>query len=161
MNKSNAARIRTIGLLRSIALRPTDGEPMRKTREAMVLPGRGIDAENRKQGKREVTLLSSESWTDVCLELGITLPWSIRRANLLVEGVDLGASIGKVLRIGAIEVQIHGETRPCGLMDQQYQGLREALIPHCRGGVFGEVLLGGTIRVGDRVEVAKDTASQP
>jgi MOSC domain-containing protein YiiM len=154
MNKSKVAGIRTIGVLKSIAQRPADGEPIREVREAVVLAGRGLEAENRKSGRREVTLLSAESWADVCRELGVSLPWYTRRANFLVEGMDLSATIGRVIRIGAIEVRIHGETKPCNVMESQQVGLREALKPHCRGGVYGEVLGGGTIRVGDRVEVS-------
>ena len=153
MNADRAKKDGSVGILRGIAHRPTDSDPMREVPEAAVFPGRGISAENRKSGKREITLLSTESWTDVCRELGVSLPWSIRRANVLIEGIDLGETIGKQLRIGEVRLQVHGETRPCGLMDQQHQGLRDALIPHCRGGVFAEVLVGGAIRVGDRVEV--------
>jgi len=36
-------------------------------------------------------------------------------------------------------------------MDQQHAGLRQALVPDCRGGVYGQVLTGGTILVGDAV----------
>lgn len=141
------------GILRGIALRPVDGEPMREVTQANVIAGRGIDAENRKTGRREVTLLSAERWRDACRELGVELPWHTRRANLLIEGIDLGATLGQVLTIGPIQLRIHGETRPCGIMDEQHPGLREALVPDFRGGVHAEVLVGGTVRIGDPVRV--------
>lgn len=140
-----------IGTLKAIAHRPTDGEPMRETRQVTVYPGRGIDSENRKTGRREVTLLSIESWADACRELGIEIPWLVRRANFLVEGIDLAATLGQVISIGPVQIRIHGETKPCGLMESQQKGLREALVPNFRGGVHGEVLTGGTIHVGDQV----------
>lgn len=126
---------------------------MREVTQANVIAGRGIDAENRKTGRREVTLLSAERWRDACRELGVELPWHTRRANLLIEGIDLGATLGQVLTIGPIQLRIHGETRPCGIMDQQHPGLREALVPDFRGGVHAEVLVGGTVRIGDPVRV--------
>jgi MOSC domain-containing protein YiiM len=141
------------GVLKSIAHRPTDGEPMREAREANVIPGRGLDTENRKPGRREVTLLSVEAWQKACRELGVEIPWYTRRANLLIEGVDLTSLLGEELQVGTVRIRIHGETRPCGIMDAQQPGLREALAPEMRGGVHGEVLVGGTIRVGDPVEV--------
>ena len=144
------------GILKSIAHRPSDGEPMREATQANVIPGRGLDTENRKAGRREVTLLSAESWTDTCRELGVTVPWYARRANLLIEGIDLGAALGQVMKIGLVRIRIHGETRPCGIMDAQQQGLREALKANLRGGVHGEVLTGGLIRVGDSGEVLAD-----
>ena len=58
---------------------------------------RGIDTENRPHGKREVTLLSAEAWAEVCRELGADLPWHKRRANFLVEGIDLAGTIGKTI----------------------------------------------------------------
>jgi MOSC domain-containing protein YiiM len=140
-------------MVKAIAHRPTDGQPMAETRECLVLAGRGLDLENRKPGKREITLLSAESWAETCRALGAEVPWYSRRANLLVEGLDLGSTIGRTLTIGPVRIHVHGETKPCKIMDQQRDGLREALIPSMRGGVYGQVLTGGTIRVGDHVTV--------
>jgi MOSC domain-containing protein YiiM len=142
------------GVLKAIAHRPTDGQRMTEVREIIVLAGRGPEVENRKPGKREITLLSAESWAAACRDLGVDLPWWRRRANLLIEGLDLSATISRTLSIGSIRIQVHGETKPCGLMDQQHAGLRQALVPDCRGGVYGQVLTGGTIRVGDLVTLS-------
>ncbi len=142
------------GVLKAIAHRPTDGQPMTEVREIIVLAGRGPEVENRKPGKREITLLSAESWARACRDLGVDLPWWYRRANLLIEGLDLSTTIGRTLSVGSIRIQVHGETKPCGLMDQQHAGLRQALVPDCRGGVYGQVFTGGTIRVGDPVTLS-------
>jgi len=126
---------------------------MIESREVQVLPGRGIDSENRKPGKREVTLVSTKSWADACRELGAEISWHARRANLLIDGIDLPKTIGLRLKIGPVEILVHGETKPCKIMDQQRQGLRQALVPEFRGGVHGEVVTDGTLRVGDSVQV--------
>ena len=126
---------------------------MIETTQVNVLPGRGIDTENRKPGKREITLVSTQSWADACCDLGTAVPWFFRRANLLIEGIDLPATLGKTLKIGPVELLVHGETRPCGIMNQQHQGLKAALTPQVRGGVHAQVLVGGTLRVGDTVVV--------
>ncbi len=145
------------GVIRAIAHRPIDGDPMIEATQCRVVIGRGLDTENRKRGQREVTLLSFESWTDVCRELGADVAWHARRANFLVEGINLAAAIGKIVSIGEVRLQIHGETKPCHIMDEQNAGLRQALVPEFRGGVFGQVLAGGTIRVGDRIFLASDS----
>ena len=88
--------------------------------------------------------------------LGVDLPWRERRANLLVEGIDLAAAIGHIVTIGEVRLQIHGEIEPCEIMDAVHTGLCAALVPDCRGGVFGEGLSGGTIRVKDPVSVIAD-----
>ena len=142
------------GILRAIAWRPTDSEPMQLVDECRVLAKRGLDTENRPHGKREVTLLSAEAWAEVCTELGAELPWHLRRANFLVEGIDLAGTIGKTLSLGEVRIHVHGETKPCGIMDEQHKGLRKALVPDGRGGVYGQVTTEGTVRVGDRVAAA-------
>ena len=142
------------GLVRAIAFRSTDSDPMREIEECRVLVHRGLELENRPPGRRSLTLLSRESWFDTCRDLGADLPWWIRRANLLVEGLDLAGTIGHTVEIGAIRVYIHDETRPCKLMDEQHAGLRAALKGEFRGGVFGQVLNEGVIRVGDEISLA-------
>jgi len=137
-----------VGIVRAIAYRPTDGEPMRDLAECSVSEKRGLEMENRKHGKREITLLSQEAWNVVCRELSAEVHWHTRRANVLVAGVDLPTCIGHAVRIGEVRVWIHGETRPCQLMDDQQAGLLAALKPDGRGGVHGQVISGGTIRVG-------------
>lgn len=141
------------GIVRAIAFRPTDSDPMREIEECRVLVNRGLELENRPPGKRSLTLLSRESWSDTCRDLQADLPWWIRRANLLVEGFDLAASIEHTVEIGAIRVYIHDETRPCKLMDEQHEGLRAALKSEFRGGVFGQVLNEGVIRIGDEIRL--------
>jgi MOSC domain-containing protein YiiM len=142
------------GVVRSIAYRPADGDPMQEIDECRVLANRGLDIETRKSDRRNITILSKESWDDACGELGKDIPWWTRRANLLVEGFDLGATIGQILKIGPVRVQIHDETRPCHIMDAQHTGLTKALLPERRGGVFGQVLGDGVIRTGDEVRLA-------
>lgn len=150
---SEKSTLRAAGLLKAIAYRPVDGRQMMEVTQVTVEVGHGFNTENRPTGKREVTLLSAEAWEQTCHELESRLPWHSRRANLLIEGIDLPATIGWTVHIGAIALKIHGETRPCKLMDEQFSGLRNALLPDCRGGVFGQVVTGGTVCVGDSVSI--------
>ena len=64
---------------------------------------------------------------------------------------------GRVLRLGGSRVVIHGETRPCHLMDEALPGLRQALEEDWGGGAFGEVLEDGPIQVGDTAHWEEDT----
>ena len=141
------------GVVKALALWSGEELPTREVNEVRVTAGRGFEGDERGVGKRGVTLLSIERWTDTMREMGEDLPWHTRRANILTEGIDLTATIGKRLRIGEVEIDVHDETRPCKLMDELCPGLRRALKPDKRGGVVGEVIHEGEIRVGDAVTV--------
>lgn len=138
-----------------IAYRASPRAKMQRTNNTMVTRVSGVEHDaRRKPGKRQVTVMSIEQWQDACDELNTTLPWTIRRANLLVTGVRFGpADIGKQLIIGALQLLITGETDPCKKMDAQYQGLTQALTPKWRGGVCCQVLCDGRVHVGDTVQL--------
>lgn len=131
---------------------------MHEVRAADAVVGGGLQGDLQVSLDRGVTLISSRQWKAVTSELGVELPWYTRRANVLIDADGLGGLIGKNVRIGAVELEIRGETRPCGLMDQLHDGLRQALVPDCRGGVHGKVVKGGTVRVGDVVQFSSDAA---
>lgn len=141
----------TIGKVESIAFRLGKGSDMCETRCRRVIRGAGLEGEDRGKGARGMTLLSVEKWNDVLRALGVDLPWHVRRANVLVSGIDLASTIGGVFRIGDVRIRVRGETKPCGLMDDAHSGLRSALTADFRGGVHAEILGGGTICVGDEI----------
>jgi MOSC domain-containing protein YiiM len=107
-----------------------------------------------KPGDRQVTVISADVWRQVCRELGKDVPWTLRRANLLVEGLELPRQVRGELHIGAVRLQITGETDPCSRMEEQCTGLKVALQPDRRGGVCCRVLSGGAVAVGDAVTLA-------
>jgi len=125
--------------------------PMDRVERAELVAGRGVRGSANQGGKRQITIISEEAWNDALRELGVDVDPSARRANVMLRGVDLENARGKILRIGDCVIRIYGEVRPCERMDEARQGLRAALRPHWRGGVFGEILEGGTIAVGDPV----------
>ena len=104
---------------------------------------------------RQITIMSESAWQKACAEVDADLPWTVRRANLLVDGVEFDANyVGKTVRIGDVELLVTEETNPCSRMDAQHQGLTAALTPEWRGGICCNVVKPGEIRVGDRIEFA-------
>jgi MOSC domain-containing protein YiiM len=126
---------------------------MKEQQTVEVTITHGIVQDYRGTGLRQVTLLDIGQWQAVLAELGIDLPWYTRRANLLIAGIDLQATVGRRVQIGACRLAIGGETVPCDRMDELHPGLRRVLTPHMRGGVWGKVLQGGPLHVGDSVQI--------
>jgi MOSC domain-containing protein YiiM len=147
-----------LGRLLKIYLRPERQKPVIKVTQAEARVGTGLEGDHLKKGSRQVTLLSVEAWQAVCQDLGKELDPSLRRANLLIEGLDLKETIGKFIQIGSAVVKVTGETKPCRLMDEAEAGLKYALVPDWRGGVFGEVITPGHISIGDIVSWKDDNA---
>jgi MOSC domain-containing protein YiiM len=102
---------------------------------------------------RQVTVISADSWRDACQDLGMEVPWTKRRANLVLGGIELRDTEGGLILIGDVLLEIAGENPPCRVMDIQQDGLREALKPDWRAGVSCRVLAGGKIKVGDAVRL--------
>ena len=125
---------------------------MDRVETAEVIAGRGLHGNADQGGRRQITLIDEASWADALRDLGAGVDPSARRANVMLRGVDLRDSRGRLLRVGSCTIRIFGETRPCQLMDEARAGLREALKKDWRGGAFGEILEGGMVRVGDPVE---------
>jgi len=141
--------------LKSIAIKTVPRAPMQVQERAEITIGKGITGDLRgSQAGRQITILCEAAWQITCDAVNTELPWTTRRANLLVDGVEFGeGDIGRTIRIGEVRLEIMQETYPCSLMDKQHQGLRGALTPKWRGGVCCNVLTAGSIQVGDRVEI--------
>lgn len=119
--------------------------------EARLDEARGIHGDANRGGRRQVTIISTERWAEMMAELGAAVDPSVRRANLLVSGVDLARTRGRTLHVGACALRIAGETRPCERMEEAYAGLQAVMRERWGGGAFAEVIRGGRIQVGDPV----------
>ena len=139
------------GRLEAIWIKRMKRGPMDPVAEANLLAGHGIVGNANQGGKRQVTLIEQEIWEELMRNLDASLSPSARRANLMVNGIRLAQSSGRVLRVGTCRIQVYGETRPCEQMDEALPGLREAMKPNWNGGVYGEVLDDGRIEIGDSV----------
>lgn len=152
----------SVGRLIGIARRARHQAPMEELSEAEISTSAGVTGDSRgaKYKTRQVTVLALEDWqaalAAVAAQRGARppdLPWTTRRANLLIEGVRLPEAKGAILAVGPVVLEVTGVTWPCARMDEACPGLLKALAGEARGGVTARVLEGGHIRAGDPVEV--------
>jgi len=127
--------------------------PMDPVLFAEAVAGRGLAGNANQGGKRQITIIDESRWSEAQRELGVDVHPSTRRANVMLRGIDLENTRGRTLRIGAVTVRIYNETRPCEQMEEAQPGLRAALSPRWRAGVYGEIVEGGVFRVGDLAEL--------
>ena len=129
--------------------------PMDERPAVRLVAGRGVEGSADQGGRRQVSILAREDWEDAVAEAGGALEPGARRANLLVSGLSLRGQRGRVLAIGEARIRLLGELTPCERMDEALPGLQDAMRPAWRGGVFGEVLVGGEVRAGDEVALER------
>ncbi len=147
------------GVIAGLARHAYSRGPIEEIDRATITPERGVEGDCKGRFKpggrnrRQVTLIERADWEAATAEIGVDLPWSARRANILVDGFDLPQVPGMVLRIGDVRLMVMIECDPCSRMDALAPGLKAALGSDWRGGVCTRVLSGGEIAVGDTIVV--------
>jgi MOSC domain-containing protein YiiM len=142
-----------MGNVLGISTRIKSKAPMELFSSAKVSFNHGVGDDSRglKRNGRQITIMSKEAWEDALSDLGQDLHWTTRRANILVEGIDLENTTGEILKVGSFLVEITGELNPCHRMDEQAAGLTKALTPNWRGGVTCKLLREGIVNENDSV----------
>jgi MOSC domain-containing protein YiiM len=146
------------GRLEAIWVKRVRRGPMDPVARA-ALDAQGLVGNANRGGRRAVTLIERETFERVAGVLGPAVDPAMRRANLMVSGVRLAGSRGRVLAIGRTRVRIGGETRPCERMERR---ARAGLGGRCvRGRARGRRDRGGrSNRLGAAYPSASSVASR-
>lgn len=142
------------GSLAGIARKSKRRAPVETLEQAEITADQGLTGDSRGRfAERAVTLLTKEGWASAMAGLGLAADtdWTLRRANLLTEGIELPRAPGGVIQLGDVLLEVTGELNPCSRMEEQQAGLLRALSPDWRGGVTCRVLKSGPITKGDGV----------
>jgi MOSC domain-containing protein YiiM len=141
------------GRLRAIWVKRAKRGSMDPALAGVLVAGRGLAGNANQKGRRQVTIIEEERWAEAVNQIGAAaLDPSTRRANLMIAGLRLAGSRGRILRIGPCRLRIWMECTPCRQMEEACPGLQAALRPDWRGGACAEVLESGAITLGDAVE---------
>jgi MOSC domain-containing protein YiiM len=141
-----------MGRLERIWIKRFHRGPMDPVEVGTMAANKGLRGNANYGGRRHVTIVSAERWSELTRTLQAAIDPSVRRANLLVSGVDLAESRGRVLKIGSCRFAIGGETRPCERMEEAHAGLQQAMRARWGGGAWAQVVDDGEVHVGDVVE---------
>lgn len=110
-----------MGRLVGLARRDKKRAEMEILDDAEISERTGVANDFRgKPGKRQVTVISAEAWAAACEELGQEIPWTTRRANLLIEDIELPQRTGDVIEIAGVRLLVTMKVDPCSRMDEQF-----------------------------------------
>jgi len=128
--------------------------PMQARDVVEVETGRGIVGD-RYHGTRHrhVTVQSRETLDEAAQVYGRPVPSELTRRNLTISHGVVPRAPGQRIRVGEVLLEVVRVAAPCKLLDDTIgAGAQEAL--RRRAGTVFRVLEGGSIRVGDPVELS-------
>lgn len=150
------------GTVEVIAVAAEAGGPMTVALSVEALADRGLVGDRYERGEGtfsnpkgrgyDLTLVEAEALEELAAG-GVELAPEEARRNLVVRGVALDGLIGKRFRVGEVECFGQRRCEPCAHFERLTRpGVLRGLIH--RGGLRADVLSGGEIRTGDRVEAS-------
>jgi MOSC domain-containing protein YiiM len=142
-----------VARLQSIHLAKATRLPMRSVERAEVETGKGIVGDRYHGTKhRHVTVQSAQSLAEAAAAYGADVPPELTRRNLTVDEGDVPREPGARITVGPVVLEVVRVAAPCKLLDDTIgRGAQEAL--RRRAGSVCRVLVGGTLHVGDDVQL--------
>ncbi len=141
----------TEGTIVSLQLNVGRRQPAEVVESAVLAAGEGIQGDRHATGLKrrgyQVLLIDRETLETLGLAPGVV------KENVTTSEIDLGSLTGgQQLKLGVEAiVEISKPCAPCSRMDEIRPGLQQEL--EGRRGMLGFVLQGGTVRVGDQIQV--------
>jgi hypothetical protein len=145
-----------VGTVAGLLVAADAEEPLVRIDTAVAVAGHGLEGDRYAVGRGtfsgrgrgyELTLVEAEALEDV------DLSWEAARRNVVTRGIDLNALVGRRFHVGLVECVGRRLAEPCAHLEKLARpGLLRPLVH--RAGLRADILVGGTMRLGD--EVAAD-----
>lgn len=129
--------------------KPAGENPIVEVDEIECVAGSGIQGDRffdyKPDYKGQITFFAMETHLRLCGKFGVTDKGpDIYRRNIIVEGTDLNALIGKEFSVQGVKFLGTEEAKPCFWMDQAFaKGAEKAL--RGSGGLRAKILTDGTL----------------
>lgn len=121
--------------------------------EVEAVTGRGLVGDRFFGTRhRHVTLQAADDLERAALALGRPVPPPRTRRNVTLSGGPVPTTPGEHVRIGGVELEVVRVAAPCVILDRELGPGAQAALRRRAGTVF-RLLAGGTIRVGDVVDL--------
>ncbi len=144
------------GAVAGLLVAPEAEAPLHGVQTVEAIAGHGLEGDRYADGRGtfngagrgyELTLVEAEALADV------ELSWEDARRNIVTRGIELNALVGRRFTIGSVECIGRRLAEPCSHLEKLTRpGIMRPLVH--RAGLRADILVGGTITVGDAVTVS-------
>lgn len=148
------------GIIMAVCVSPEKGTQKTNIGTDLMLAGHGMkDDSHAGTWHRQVSLLSLEK-IEAFRARGAKVEFGAFGENLVVEGFDFAKlPVGTRFRCGNVWLQMTQIGKQCHSHCAIYEAMGECIMPH--EGVFTRVLSGGTLSVGDELELVPEDEPTP
>jgi MOSC domain-containing protein YiiM len=134
--------------------------PMLEVPELKLVAGQGIEGDRffgyKPDYKGQVTFFDHQRYLELCERFQVwDRPSSVFRRNIITEGQDLNALIGKEFEVQGVHFMGMAECSPCHWMDQAFHPGTEAALKN-HGGLRARILTDGVLRVDRETGTGED-----
>jgi len=150
------------GELVSIFISSSFGEEMVEKSAVNAIPGRGLEGDRyfintklnaeKHDPSKEVTLIEIESLKALKRDYAIDIGLGASRRNLVTRGVPLNHLVDQDFTVGEVRLRGLRLCEPCTHLAKLTQKEMLPALVH-RGGLRVQVISGGTMTVGDSIEL--------
>jgi len=153
------------GMVVSIHIAPTGAAAMKSTKQVAAVLGRGLEGDryfshlgtysNDPGTGRHVTLIEIEAIEALKRDYDIDLPPALTRRNIVTRSMPLNHLVGCKFKIGEVTLRGTRLCEPCSHLEKLTRpGVIRGLIH--RGGLRAEIIVGGMIQVGNKINELPD-----
>ena len=155
------------GTVASIHIAPRAIEAMQNVEQVRAVAAKGLEGDRyflglgtfwKPKPDYEVTLIEAEALEALERDYGPRLGPGEARRNIVTCGVALNHLVGRKFQIGEAMLRGLRLCEPCAHLERLTQPDVIRGLTH-RGGLRAQILTGGTIKVGDRVQIEPVTSN--